>query len=770
MKGFILYPTYRIVDGKAYVHLYGKLENGETFQTINYLRPYFYIRKNDLKQAQGIKDIEKFDDEESGFKTFRGDDTVKIILDVPGHVPDLRKSFEDQGIECYEADIRFAYRFMMDLDLKGSLEIEGEFEKDEYVDRLYNKPKLKPASFIPKLKIASIDIETDSEAMDIYSISIYSGDFQKAFIISDKKLKNAVSCKDEEELLNKFKEQYLKIDPDIVVGWNLIDFDLAKLQEKFKIYKIDFNLGRSPEKSKLRIVTDFFRDSKANFIGRMVLDGIHLLKTSFIKLDDYKLDTAAQEFLGEKKLISSNRKGAEIEELFMENPQKLVDYNLKDAELVYKILEKIGVLNLTIQRSLLTGMPLDRVKASIASLDSLYLRELKQLKLVAPSAKFNEREERIKGGYVMKSTPGIYDFIVVCDFKSLYPSIIRTFNIDPYSYVPNKKGKDLVKAPNGANFRNEDGILPMLIQKLWDARDKARKDKNELARYAIKILMNSFFGVLANPNCRFYSNDIANAITHFGQYILKTTAEKVEDDGYEVIYGDTDSIFIKTEAANTEDAEKIGQKLQKKINAFFEEMVKKDYKRDNFMELEFEKTFIRFLMPKVRGSEVGSKKRYAGLLLDDKGNEKIDFTGLEFVRRDWTEVSKKFQMALLDKIFHKQEVAKYIKDFVDKLKDGKFDDLLIYRKALRKDLDAYTKTTPPHVKAARLLDKIESNIIEYYLTVEGPEPLQKLTHQIDYEHYIEKQIKPIADAVLCFYNQNFDDIIMNSTQTNLFNY
>ena len=235
MKGFILYPTYRIVDGKAYVHLYGKLENGETFQTINYLRPYFYIRKNDLKQAQGIKDIEKFDDEESGFKTFRGDDTVKIILDVPGHVPDLRKSFEDQGIECYEADIRFAYRFMMDLDLKGSLEIEGEFEKDEYVDRLYNKPKLKPASFIPKLKIASIDIETDSEAMDIYSISIYSGDFQKAFIISDKKLKNAVSCKDEEELLNKFKEQYLKIDPDIVVGWNLIDFDLAKLQEKFKI-------------------------------------------------------------------------------------------------------------------------------------------------------------------------------------------------------------------------------------------------------------------------------------------------------------------------------------------------------------------------------------------------------------------------------------------------------------------------------------------------------------------------------------------------------
>ena len=190
---------------------------------------------------------------------------------------------------------------------------------------------------------------------------------------------------------------------------------------------------------------------------------------------------------------------------------------------------------------------------------------------------------------------------------------------------------------------------------------------------------------------------------------------------------------------------------------------------DNFLELEFEKTYIRFMMPKIRGTDIGAKKRYAGLLIKD-GKEKIDFTGLEFVRRDWTDLSKKFQLELLDKIFHKQEVVDYIKKFVETLQKGKYDNLLVYKKAIRKPLDKYVKTTPPHVKAARKLDKLTSNIIAYVMTTEGPEPVQKIKHKLDYNHYIEKQIKPIADSILVFYNQKFDNLLTDSKQTSLFRF
>ncbi|MEM4397419.1 MAG: DNA polymerase domain-containing protein, partial [Candidatus Woesearchaeota archaeon] len=252
-------------------------------------------------------------------------------------------------------------------------------------------------------------------------------------------------------------------------------------------------------------------------------------------------------------------------------------------------------------------------------------------------------------------------------------------------------------------------------------------------------------------------------------FIVKKTAELVENRGYKVIYGDTDSLFIETKTSSLEEAQKIGKEISLYVNEFWKEHVKNVYGVDSYLELQFEKTFIRFIMPKIRGTDIGAKKRYAGLLKDE-GKEKIDFRGLEFVRRDWTELSKKFQLELLDRIFHKKEVFDYIKQFVSDLKNGKYDDLLIYKKAIRKELDNYTKTTPPHVKAARKLEKLTSNVIAYVMTSDGPEPIQNIKHSIDYEHYIEKQLKPIADSILTFYNTSFDTIIKESKQTSLFGF
>lgn len=765
MKGFITYLTYRIINDGACVCLFGRLENGESFLTINKFRPYFYIKEKDLKKA--LK-IENFEFKKGNFKNFNEEKVVKVILDVPSEVPKLRKSFEEENIDHYEADIKFPYRFLMDKGIKGSLDIDGHYEAGQNVDRVYKDPDLEPINFIPKLKVASVDIETNSENGDLYCISIYSDDFNKVFIISDKKLKNAINCEDEEDLLEKFKENILELDPDIITGWNFIDFDLAVLENKFKKNGVEFKLGRDNTKCKLKIESNFIMNSKADFPGRMVLDGISLLRNSFIKLDDYKLDTAARVFLKDKKLINSRNRHTEIDRCYKEDQQKLVDYNLKDAELAYKIIHKSDSLNLTIQRSLITGMPLDRVSASIASLDSLYIREAKKRKIVVPSGKYSVKEKPITGGYVKESEPGIYDYLLVLDFKSLYPSVIRTFNIDPYSFVKNCKGKNLVKAPNNVCFRNEEGILSSVIQELWEEREKTRKSKNELARYAIKIHMNSIFGSMANPSCRFFNLDIANAITHFSQFIIKLTSKKIEKSGYKVIYNDTDSNFVISKAKDIKEANKIGKKLQDNINKFYKGYIKKNYNRESFLELSYDKCFIKFLMPKIRGSEKGAKKRYAGLIIKD-GKERIEFTGMEFIRTDWTDLAKKFQYDLLDRVFHDKEVSKYIKKFVKDIKDGEYDDLLVYRKSISKGLDEYTTITPQHVKAARKLENLDGNLIEYIITEDGPEPIQNIRHRIDYEHYIKRQVKPIADSILLFFNTSFDDL-MKGKQTTLFGY
>ncbi len=770
MKGFAVYPTYRIIEDKAYVMLFGRLENNDSFLTITKFKPYFYIQKYDLENASALAD---FKYEETEMRNFNGKLVIKIILNLPQDVPKLRNKFEENNIKCYEADIKFAYRFMFDHNVQGSLEINGDYEQGQNVDRIYRNPEIKFVEYFPKnLKVLAIDIESSKESGEIYCISLVCNELKKVLINSNNKLKNAVNCKNEEELLEKFVNEVNSLDPDIITGWNVIDFDLHELFKRCKKLNVELNISRDNSSPKLKIEDNFFRDSKCDIPGRQVLDALNLLRGSFVKVSDYKLDTVANQILGEKKLIQFKDKSKEIEELFKNNQQKLVDYNLKDSELVIKILEKTKIIDLTILRSSLTGMPLDRVNASIASFDSLYIRETIKRKLVVPSGKFIVKEEGIKGGFVKESLPGIYDYILVLDFKSLYPSMMRTFNIDPYSYVPDCKGKNLIKAPNGACFRNDNGILPEILTRFYHEREKARKEKDELTKYAIKILSNSFFGLLANPSCRFFDINLANAITYFGQHIIQLTAQEIEKLGYKWIYSDTDSIFLVSNAKSLEEADKIGEEIEKYINDFYKSYIKKEYNRESFLELNYDKCFVKCLMPKLRKSETGAKKRYAGLVMKD-GKETIQFTGLEFVRGDWTELAKKFQYELLDKVFHNKEVADYIKNFVKDLESRKFDELLVYKKNMRKGINDYAVETP-HKKAAKKLlaegKALESNIISYIMTEDGPEPLGHLKHKINYKHYIEKQIKPLADSILIFFSTDFETLIKGNKQVSLFDY
>ncbi len=776
MKAYITYPTYDSINEETIVQLHGRLENGQSFVAINKIKPYLYIKESDIKKVEKL--LTKYKVEKTNLTNFAEEKVLKISAK---NQPELNKLYQTihKKIDTYEADIKPYTRFLIDYNILGTIKIEGDYNSSEKIDRIYNEPKILPVEpFKLKLKIISVDTESNKETGQLYCIGFYTEKEKKVFMVTAHKLSHVVSCKNELECLEKFKAELIKLDPDIITGWNLINFDLVYLKSLFNKYKIPLDLGRDNENLRLRIESGFFRKSSADATGRQIIDALSSIRDPFIQeaptiknaeFESYTLEDVSQAILNSGKLIKGKFRHEEIESLYkkntVENHQKLADYNLKDCELVYEILEKTKMIDLAIERSLLTGLSLDRITGSIAAFDSLYIRKARSRNLVCPTTHFGNKEERITGGFVQSLNPGLYNNVLILDFKSLYPSIIKTFNIDPASFLENKE-KNSIESPNKAYFKNTSGILPEIIAVLHEAREKAKKEKRELSSYAIKIIMNSFFGVLASPNCRFFNLKIANAITHFGQFILKLTKQEIEKLGYKVIYMDTDSTFVES-SLEKEKAVQLGEEIQSNINNFYKDYIKKNYNRTSYLELEFEKLYLALMLPKLRGKEEAAKKRYAGLI-EKNGKEEVEITGLEAIRGDWTEAAQEFQKELLLKLFRKEPLELFIKSYIKKIREGRLDSKLIYRKSIRKSLEEYTKTTPPHVKAARQLDKLESNIIEYYQTTEGPEPIQKLRHKIDYNHYIEKQIVPIANQVLSLVNKNFEDLTKNSKQSKLF--
>lgn len=517
VEAFVVYNTYRVEGSQAYVYLYGRQEDGKTFLTKNKCKPYFYIKKSDEKAAKGLAASITF--EKTNKVDFDQKKLVKGVLSNPKDVPDLRDSLHKADIKTYEADIRFTYRFMIDNSIQGSCDIQGKPQQHSHVDCFYDEPTFQSTDYVPEnLTTLAIDIETGKMGKQLYCISLVSSTGEsEVLMVSDQPVEGTTVYTTEKECLEAFTAAVRKYDPDIITGWSVIDYDLSVLKNLCEANHVPFILGRSDDRLRIKTESQFLRESSADIVGRMVLDGIVLLKTSFVRLTDYKLNTAASEILGEKKLISGKNKLQEIEDAYRNDKAKLGAYCKRDSELVLEILAKKKLIALTIKRSTLTGMQLDRVKGSIASLDNVYLRELAKRGIVANTHTFIEKPEAITGGYVMDSTPGIYDYVIVCDFKSLYPSIMRTLNIDPLSYVQKKHLKkstaEFIVAANGAVFRNEEGILPQILERLHAARDQAKKEKDTVAIGAIKVLMNSFFGVLASPQCRFFSMAVANAIT-----------------------------------------------------------------------------------------------------------------------------------------------------------------------------------------------------------------------------------------------------------------
>jgi DNA polymerase-2 len=353
---------------------------------------------------------------------------------------------------------------------------------------------------------------------------------------------------------------------------------------------------------------------------------------------------------------------------------------------------------------------------------------------------------------------GIHNNIVVFDFKSLYPSIIRTFNIDPLAMVlaDDRPDSDLIITRNDARFDRKRGILPGMLDIFFERRAKAQADEDALASYTYKIVMNSFYGVLGSHTCKFSSSRLAGAITHTGHYLLHWSKELLEKHHCKVLYGDTDSLFVDAqlpEDISYDQAFAKGAELCALINAELAEHLKQEYGVESRLELEFEKIYRKLLLPPMRAQETrGRAKGYAGLMQKNETETELQIVGMEAVRRDWTNLSHQFQKDLFTLLFTNasgNDIEEFIFSLVHEIRSGAKDDQLVYRKALRKPVESYVKTTPPHVKAARMLPN-PPGVIHYLMTIDGPQPVSLHSSPIDYTHYIDKQIKPIIETIASF--------------------
>jgi DNA polymerase-2 len=772
-QGFILQPTYQLERGAPVVCLWGTLEDGQPFLVRDdRTRPRFWILAEDAERARKAGARPR---EEPRRRDLAGRAVAVIETEKPGDVPPIRDRLRADGLPTFEADVRFAYRYLIERGIRSAVSIEGESRELDGV-RVFENPEVGPGSIVPKLKVLSLDIETDPRARRLLSAALVGCGASEVLLLTG----SGQSCPDdaipfpsEDDLLRALARRVRELDPDVLTGWNVVDFDLFTLARIGGDQRVALPFGRTNEPLRLRPSSAPGSQHEAIIPGRVVLDGIQLVRGAFLRYDSYSLDHVSRQVLGEGKTVTGSDRAGEILEMFRNDRVRFVEYNRKDAQLVLDILDRLQLMELTVERSLLTGMPPNRVAASIASFDFLYLSELSRRGLVAPSVDDPGRPMPQGGGAVLEPETGLHERVVVLDFKSLYPSVIRTFQIDPLGRMEiarrERAGEsvDAIEAPNGARFPREPGILPGLLDDLFPRREAAKREGRLVASQAIKILMNSFYGVLGTPACRFASPDLANAITGWGREILLWTRDRVRARGYRVLYGDTDSLFVATDATSAEQARVIGNRLAQELAAELSDWIRGRWRVESRLELEFEKLYLRLFLPAARHGTAGAAKRYVGLE-DAKPEPRVVFTGMEVVRRDWTKLAKSVQRELYARLFADEPFDEYLAAIVARVRAGELDDQLVYRKGLRKKLSSYTASTPPHVAAARKMKGRPGSIIEYVITTNGPEPAAERSSGIDREHYVQKQVRAVAEPVLAELGLDFDVVVGDDRQLELF--
>jgi len=797
---------YGIIDDSVGIILYGKSENGKTVAVFDpSYEAYFYILPTDIEKAEKqiisllkkknfpFKKIEKckmlfFGQEREFLKLFciKPQDTAKA-RDI---IKMLEKSRGGTGVveDEYEYQIGFYRTYLADkgIDCLDWLEIEGEEIKSDtnyFVQMLVKAlkiKKIKTKNFVKplSLKIIAFDIEVVEEKRgerNIVMLSIYSKDFKKVLTYKKSIYPEYVEIVDNEKtLISRFVEIINNYDPDVIVGYNSDLYDFDVLRERAAKLKVSINkLSRdgsgitfsrraktSTAKLKGRIHIDIF-----NFINNILAP---MLQTEVLSLD-----AVSSEILGDEKI---KMEYADIVESWKKEKglDKLASYCLKDSKLTYRLCEVL--LPHICQLSVIVGQSIFDTSRMMYSqlVEWFYIKKAKQSGRVVPNQpKFEEIKKRQKetyiGGYVKEPEAGLYEEIAVIDFASLYPSIISTYNISVETINCGCCKENGYKVPRLPYWfcKNKKGFEASIITQLLQEREKLKKEMIKIApssfeyhlyetrQKAIKTIANASYGYYAFPASKWYCKECAESITSFGRYWIKEIMKKAQEQGFNPIYGDTDSAFLL-----------INRKNRKELLNFIEKI---NNTLPGIMKVELEGLYKRGLfIPKEIGKGT-AKKRYA--LIDDFGRLKI--RGLEKVRRDWSSIAKKTQENILKLVLANKDIVgavKFVRETIKQLKklNITLKDLVVYEQ-ITKPLENY-KHMSPHIIAAKKLNKMGMDIkpgsVIGYVICKGEgkisqraEPVEFVTiKNIDIDYYIKNQLLPVSLKILKVFGINEKDL------------
>ncbi len=828
-SGILLEVDYVIRNNETRVRL--MMKGKRIYYLYDRYEPYFYLDAPASEIPQLMKAgaihrgmrihpsrIEEVEREVEGKKR----KVLKVYGKHPPEIPDLRKALEKH--KAWEYNILFGRRYMMDKGLAPLNMLKYERQGR----RLLKVISQKEAS--PKFRTMSFDIETYNPLgaprpnQDPAIMISYSTKAEDGKVLTFKKIHRpfAQDCGDEKGMIEAFNVAVREIDPEVMAGYNSTQFDLPYLEARAAKNKCKLKLGR--DGSSFRVRRRGIRDV-ASVKGRIYVDLLPLLRfLSFIgavKVSRFSLEIAYAEIMGKKSELKEAMERLDIYKMW-DDPSKLgalADYSQGDAHITWELAQ--AVLPLELEMSRVTRLPPSDVVGATSSqlVESLLMHEAVARGAIVPNRPADEEAKRreehpIVGAYVKTPAPGIYENMVVFDFRGLYPSIITAHNIDPFTLNCSCCHGDGYASPTGAHFcKKHPGLIPEVLAKVVKARaelkDRLKKlepgSEEHRAMFArqqsLKILANSYYGYLAFSRSRYYSREAAESVTAWGRHYIMQTGEKAQKAGYTLLYQDTDSCFLLMGEKRKEDV----MKWMKEVNASL----------PGGMELELEAFYPRgvFVSKKLAGGEegktaTGAKKKYA--LIDDKGRIKI--RGFELVRRDWSVIARETQRRVLEAILKdgsKEKAIEIVRDVVGKIRSGKMPiEKFVIETQLVKPLDKYEVMSPELAAALKAnkrgrAEKLEQNSVVRYVitrTGGGGELLGSATHSkaaknsgskskssknsvsdkaelleyakdYDADYYISHQIIPTVLKILKELGVSEDDLKLSgkpSKQTTLF--
>ncbi|MDR2698894.1 MAG: DNA polymerase II [Candidatus Methanoplasma sp.] len=751
--------------GNVFVELFGKTRDKRSITLLYYgFDPYFFIVDPNAETEKTLKrdtEVIKTDPDRLFYK---GSDraVLKVTVKYPWKVPDYRNEWKKKGFAVLAADIPFHHRFVYDMDMGSCIRAAGETVPGAYATDIVMKMASfeNIESFDPGLRFLSFDIENSIQHDYIYTICAVVEE-DGAYRICEPLIGG------EKDIIIKFGELIRKEDPDIITGYNIDNYDIKKIMERATANKMKDAMPWGRDLGQPRVVNDRFWRLK----GRIVVDAWWAAKRE-LRPKQETLNAVSLQVLGESKLDVDPKK---MDDEWKNNSAKVIEYCKKDAELALKILLKVGTVRKGMDLSTVAKLPLDdALNAGSSQLaDSLLIREADRQKVGVPLTGRREAGDPIEGGYVHTMNPGLYHWVCVLDFKSMYPSLIIAKNICFTTLSPH----GTITAPSGAKFLSPDkreGILPKILKGLMLQRDgikermrsvsdeSERKYLNGLQE-AVKVLMNTFYGVFASSFYRFTDKNIGAAITAFARDNVKRIIGEVGKEGVTVIYSDTDSVFMQSPVSDLDGSVEFGKSMAKRFST-------------EGGTLEFEK----LLEPLFSH---GKKKRYVGRVAWPVRTEELLVRGYEIRRSDSFDLQSRLLMELFEKILDEknEEATAFVKKTIQDTMAKKVDvsDLVISRTC--RGVGAYENPERmSNVQAAAKMVKKGYDFIPgmkvSWVVTNGNVVPQEVEPYIsgavfegepDFKYYAER-LAQTASRITEVFGWNEKDLMMGSQQSTLF--